>query len=252
MTQYVVVKLACALAAFILKPISLWDEGTLNPSRGYVWAALITNFSQCWALYCLVLFYFGLKKELKPLNPVGKFIAVKAIVFFSFWQSVAVALLVRLGIIADADIFPESSDSAFLAAATQDFLICIEMFVFACYHHRVFSYKEVGTQWPPLPAFIGAQVYVFASFKSIRQTPTEFPLAFAAIFTPVCCRFSRQFLVDDDMEEASVVQRVPSSEDAGDEQELPGDTPRASQNSFKNSLRAMMDLEEVNPKHLSS
>jgi len=109
---------------------------------------MITNFSQCWALYCLVLFYIGLKNELKPLNPVGKFIAVKAIVFFSFWQSVAVALLVRLGFIADADIFPETSDSTFLVAATQDFLICIEMFVFACYHHSVFSYKVGPLQTP--------------------------------------------------------------------------------------------------------
>jgi hypothetical protein len=92
---------------------------------------------QCWALYCLVLFYIGLKKELQPLNPVGKFVAVKAIVFFSFWQSVVIAILVNMGIISDEQIMPESSDKLYLIGATQDFLICIEMFIFACYHHRV-------------------------------------------------------------------------------------------------------------------
>jgi hypothetical protein len=29
-TQYVVVKLGCALAAFVLKPLNLWGEGSLQ------------------------------------------------------------------------------------------------------------------------------------------------------------------------------------------------------------------------------
>jgi len=36
-------------------------------------------------MYFLVLFYIVTKEELAPLRPVGKFLAVKAVVFFSFW-----------------------------------------------------------------------------------------------------------------------------------------------------------------------
>ena len=36
-------------------------------------------------MYFLVLFYMATKEELVPLQPIGKFIAVKAVVFFSFW-----------------------------------------------------------------------------------------------------------------------------------------------------------------------
>uniref|UniRef100_A0A7S4PJ80 Transmembrane protein 184C n=1 Tax=Guillardia theta TaxID=55529 RepID=A0A7S4PJ80_GUITH len=138
--QYIVVKLACALAAFILKPLSMWGEGRLQPSQGFFWAAMVTNFSQAWALYCLILFYKGLRHELAPMKPLGKFLAVKAIVFFSFWQSLAIAILVQLDVIAEIpSIYPETSE---LAAATQDFLICIEMLIFAIVHHTVFSYRE--------------------------------------------------------------------------------------------------------------
>mmetsp|Transcript_14714 Transcript_14714/g.33786 ORF Transcript_14714/g.33786 Transcript_14714/m.33786 type:complete len:474 (-) Transcript_14714:32-1453(-) len=138
--QYIVVKLTCALAAFILKPLSMWGEGRLQPSQGFFWAAMVTNFSQAWALYCLILFYKGLRQELAPMKPLGKFVAVKAIVFFSFWQSLAIAILVQLDVIAEIpSIYPETSE---LAAATQDFLICIEMLIFAIVHHSVFSYRE--------------------------------------------------------------------------------------------------------------
>lgn len=93
--QYVVVKLGCALAAFVMKPIGIWGEGTFDATRGFFWAAMLTNLSQGWALYCLVLFYKGLHNELAPMKPLAKFMSVKALVFFSFWQSLVIALLVR-------------------------------------------------------------------------------------------------------------------------------------------------------------
>eukprot|EP00960_Hanusia_phi_P050016 759935-Hanusia_phi.AAC.5 len=127
-----------------------------SPLASFFWAAMVTNFSQAWALYCLILFYKGLRQELAPMKPLGKFVAVKAIVFFSFWQvhacasrgwsqraacqSLAIAILVQLDVIAEIpSIYPETSE---LAAATQDFLICIEMLIFAIVHHSVFSYRE--------------------------------------------------------------------------------------------------------------
>ena len=59
---------------------------------------MLTSISQGWALYCLVLFYKGLRHELAPMKPVAKFLSVKALVFFSFWQSIVIALLVWGGV----------------------------------------------------------------------------------------------------------------------------------------------------------
>eukprot|EP00291_Cryptomonas_curvata_P030618 CAMPEP_0172207184 /NCGR_PEP_ID=MMETSP1050-20130122/33681_1 /TAXON_ID=233186 /ORGANISM="Cryptomonas curvata, Strain CCAP979/52" /LENGTH=263 /DNA_ID=CAMNT_0012886447 /DNA_START=439 /DNA_END=1226 /DNA_ORIENTATION=+ len=122
-----------------------WGEGQFDPTKGYFWVSMVTNFSQGWAVYCLLLFFKGLRKELAPMNPVGKFIAVKAVVFFSFWQSLAITLLVQMDVIQILipdfyKIFNTTPEG--LATMTQDFLICIEMFIFAVLHHKVFSYRE--------------------------------------------------------------------------------------------------------------
>lgn len=45
----------------------------------------LLNLSQVFAMYSLAVFYHEMKVELSPHRPLGKFLAVKAIVFLSFW-----------------------------------------------------------------------------------------------------------------------------------------------------------------------
>lgn len=86
----------------------VYDEGSFDPKRGYLYIAAITNFSQVvrfdfsvlrllwcaasshagfvqWAMYCLILFYVELRASMAALKPVGKIVSIKSVVFFTFW-----------------------------------------------------------------------------------------------------------------------------------------------------------------------
>jgi len=52
-----------------------------------MWLGMINNVSISVSLYCLVLFYMATEERLAPFDPFYKFLTVKAILFFSFWQA---------------------------------------------------------------------------------------------------------------------------------------------------------------------
>jgi hypothetical protein len=81
------------------------------------------NFSQMWALYCLVKFYNVTHEALQSIKPLAKFISFKAIVFATWWQGVGIALLCSIGVL------PKEGK---LQTGLQDFLICIEVSCFCC------------------------------------------------------------------------------------------------------------------------
>lgn len=99
---------------------------------------IINNMSVSAALYGLVLFYHAAIDLLRRFNPFAKFISVKAVVFFSFWQGIVIGIAVRIGVIQDVKGFTASEQ----ATGLQDVLICFEMAVAAVAHLFVFSYTE--------------------------------------------------------------------------------------------------------------
>ena len=137
--QYVLIKLLTALSSLILELVGLYHEGDFSPTDAYPYITFIANLSQCWALYCLAFFYFATKNELSHIRPVGKFMCVKALIFFTWWQSVGVSVLFSMGLIPDAGTQWTKED---VAKGIQDYLICIEMFAGAIAHQYVFHWSD--------------------------------------------------------------------------------------------------------------
>lgn len=93
----------------------------------YPYLAVVLNFSQSWALYCLVHFYAITKKELAHMKPLYKFLMFKSIVFLTWWQGVAIALLYAIGLFKSP-----MAQSLQFKSSVQDFIICIEVIVLSC------------------------------------------------------------------------------------------------------------------------
>ncbi|ORX95911.1 DUF300-domain-containing protein [Basidiobolus meristosporus CBS 931.73] len=136
--QYVYIKPVLAAATMILKLCNKFNEGDLSLTSGYFWVSFIYNLSVCLSLYCLVLFFMATKEDLKAYRPFPKFLCVKSVIFFSFWQGLGISILVMLGIIRGNERF--NADQ--LAVAIQDFLICFEMIFAAIGHWHSFTYKD--------------------------------------------------------------------------------------------------------------
>lgn len=146
--QYTVFHLLTTFIAFVCGQLGIYEEGKLSPKNAFVYLFVVNNMSQFVAMYCLVLFYKAMRRELDPMSPLAKFLCIKAVVFFSFFQGVAIMFLMKakfmhdiFGILTDnpekAEI-QERKDSSIM----QNFLICIEMFIAAVAHHYAFSYKS--------------------------------------------------------------------------------------------------------------
>jgi hypothetical protein len=197
--QYVLLKFVCSIAIVFLEKYDLYKEGDFTPRGGYLYICILTNISHCWALYCLIFFYYATKNELSPIRPVGKFLAVTALVFFTWWQSLGIAMLYQMDLIphyhpgtpelennnAIGSYMPMSAEEALaldeyggkfldapqvlgqewtsedVAKGLQNYLICIEMFVAAIIHIFVFPHTEYDPQ------------AVEARARALNQRPNE-------------------------------------------------------------------------------
>jgi hypothetical protein len=128
--QYMILKTVCALVALVLELFQLYGDGLFEWYYGYPYITVILNFSQSWALYCLVQFYYVAHEELRDINPLAKFVCFKSIVFATWWQGVLIAFIFASPMA--SHWFPDA------ATSLQDFIICIEMAIASIAHLYVF------------------------------------------------------------------------------------------------------------------
>lgn len=124
--QFVVIRPICSILMISLQLLGLY-------SSWVSWTfTIILNISVSLALYSLVLFYHVFAKELAPHKPLAKFLCIKGIVFFCFWQGVVLDILVALGIIRSHHFW---LDVEHIEEALQDALVCVEMVFFSAFRN---------------------------------------------------------------------------------------------------------------------
>ncbi|KAK0578049.1 hypothetical protein LWI29_004216 [Acer saccharum] len=139
--QFVVIRPICSILMIMLQVLGIyptWLSWTFT---------IILNISVSLALYSLVIFYHVFAKELEPHNPLAKFMCIKGIVFFCFWQGVVLEILVAVGVIKSHHFW---LDVEHIEEAIQNILVCMEMVVFSVlqqYAYHVAPYSgDVGSK----------------------------------------------------------------------------------------------------------
>eukprot|EP00026_Physarum_polycephalum_P008243 Phypoly_transcript_08322.p1 GENE.Phypoly_transcript_08322~~Phypoly_transcript_08322.p1 ORF type:complete len:480 (+),score=70.01 Phypoly_transcript_08322:88-1440(+) len=136
--QYVITRPTLAVVAAILQLFHKYGDGIYSWDKGYIYIQILNNISVTIALYCLGMFYQRFEMELKPHSPVLKFMVIKGVIFFTFWQSVGIVILGWVGVIPNTAHHTKTTISFFL----NDTLICFEMFIAAVAHHYAFPYQQ--------------------------------------------------------------------------------------------------------------
>ncbi|XP_010538690.1 PREDICTED: transmembrane protein 184C [Tarenaya hassleriana] len=134
--QFVIIRPVCSILMIAFQILGIY------PSWLSWTFTIVLNISVSLALYSLVVFYHVFAKELAPHNPLAKFLCIKGIVFFCFWQGVALDILVAMGIIKSKHVWLEVEQ---IQEAIQNVLVCVEMVAFALvqkHAYHVGPYKK--------------------------------------------------------------------------------------------------------------
>ncbi|GLT67335.1 hypothetical protein SLA2020_396510 [Shorea laevis] len=143
--QFVVIRPICSILMITLQLLGLY-------SSWISWTfTIVLNISVSLALYSLVIFYHVFAKELQPHKPLAKFLCIKGIVFFCFWQGVVLDILVALGVIRSHHFW---LDVEHIEEALQNALVCVEMVFFAAFQQHAYSalpYRDNYTTSTTIP-----------------------------------------------------------------------------------------------------
>jgi hypothetical protein len=137
---YVVATPVCTLLTFVLSITGDMEDDALTLGNPYTYISLVMNASSLWAVYCLILFYVRAHKELEPMRPFGKFFCVKGVVFFTYWQNLGIQIWGHaMGDFLGHSKWECKMSTGQITGALTDFLICVEMLIFAIGHTFAFS-----------------------------------------------------------------------------------------------------------------
>jgi len=115
--------------------------GVYEETWAWLPICIAANVSITLAVNALILFYHAFAEELDKDNqhPLAKFLCIKGVVFFAFWQGIVLQVLVGCGVLNPGKWFTAAQKST----AIQDMLVCIEMgLLFAPLHIYAFSVSD--------------------------------------------------------------------------------------------------------------
>ena len=179
--QYVLNRFLLTSMSLVFHALGCYVEGDYSLDSPYLYLTLVNSLSQTYALYSLFLFYYASSSEFKSIKPFEKFLSIKLIIFFSWWQGILIGFLVngtRIEFSSDigddlrntskfqvdnigltrkinSGISADQHATQHLADGIQDLLICMEMLIAAVAFTYSFPVNDfVPKKKLPLPQHV--------------------------------------------------------------------------------------------------
>ncbi|KAI0824333.1 DUF300-domain-containing protein [Trametes gibbosa] len=136
--QYVILRPLLSIAGIICQHYGvLCESGPWSFKTAHAYITVIDGVSITIALYGLLVFYGLTKDELKGRKPLSKFLSIKLIVMFTFYQSLVFDALE--GRVIKATQYWTTTN---IADGLNALAICIEMVIFAAFMIYAYSWRE--------------------------------------------------------------------------------------------------------------
>jgi len=169
--QYVIIRPACSIAGIICEAFNvLCASGPYSVYFANVYLEVIDFISISIALYGLLLFYGLTKDELQGRRPLAKFLAIKLIVMFTFYQAFMFSAL-EGSVIKSTEYWTATNIADGLTALT----ICIEMVFFSLLMMWAYTWNEYKVEgapktsiWRPLWDSINFMDFLVEIFGSLK------------------------------------------------------------------------------------
>ncbi|KAL3764344.1 hypothetical protein ACHAW5_003480 [Stephanodiscus triporus] len=136
--QYVLVRIIATIVMVVLQSLGKYHPEDWSWDSPAIYMVILINVSIAYAMYCLVKLYYATKDDLKEWNPLWKFLCIKGIIFFTFWQGFLISILHFFGVLGAIGGW----DSEHVSDGLQDFLLIVEMVFFAVAHRYAFPHTD--------------------------------------------------------------------------------------------------------------
>ncbi|KAK1752136.1 organic solute transporter Ostalpha-domain-containing protein [Echria macrotheca] len=143
--HYCFIRVAMTITAVVTQYFDRYCESSNSPFFAHIWVVAIEAIAVTIAMYCLIQFYVQLRntEQLAPHQPFLKILAIKLVIFLSFWQSMAISVgTSTLSIIQPNEVlaYPD------IKIGIPSLLLCFEMACFAVLHLWAFPWRGYNHQ----------------------------------------------------------------------------------------------------------
>ncbi|KAI2624279.1 DUF300-domain-containing protein [Hypoxylon sp. NC1633] len=150
--HYCFIRVAMTITAVATQYFERYCESSNSPVFAHIWVIVIECIAVSIAMYCVIQFYVQLREPLSEHQPFLKVLAIKLVIFLSFWQTIAISLGTSTLHIVNPNAVLSYPD---LKVGIPSLMLCVEMALFGILHLWAFPFapyvQNAKTSFYPVP-----------------------------------------------------------------------------------------------------